>query len=245
MLGEAGFVFVGIALIALLAGFVHSAIGFGFGIVAIALLPYLIDARSAHIVLSACSVPMLTMAAWTFRDGLEWRSLRQALIGAAIFLPLGLLLFESVTLDWLVRGTGVCILAMVFWSMRNQSLGASSVNSGSCFLAGSVGGFLAGAVSIAGPPIAAFALKQDWSQARFKAFLTQCLLAMSLYKVVLLIWRGHFVGEAIPHAAVASVLAIVGVYFGALASRRISPERFRYLVAGALIVAACKMIWTG
>jgi uncharacterized membrane protein YfcA len=68
---------------------------------------------------------------------------------------------------------------------------------------------------------------------------------MSLYKAVLLIWRGHFTGDAIPQAAVASVLAILGVYLGARASRHIPADRFKYLVAGALIVAACMMIYRG
>ncbi len=122
---------------------------------------------------------MLIMAAWAYREGIEWASLKQALLGAAIFLPIGLFLFEAVSLDWLVRGTGLAILGMVLVSLRNQKWHPNAqASKGSCFLAGAVGGFLAGAVSIAGPPVAAFALKQDWSQARFKAFVTQCLLVI-------------------------------------------------------------------
>ena len=59
---------ISLILISLVAGLIHSAIGFGFGIVAIALLPIVIDAKSAHIIVSVCSVPMLIMAAWTYRS---------------------------------------------------------------------------------------------------------------------------------------------------------------------------------
>ena len=124
MFGELGLLLVAIGAIALVAGFLHSAIGFGFGIVAISLLPFVIDARSAHVVVSISSVPMLIMAAWTYREGIEKRSLALALLGAAIFLPLGLRLFESVSLDLLVRGTGLGILVMVILSLRRVEFNA-------------------------------------------------------------------------------------------------------------------------
>jgi uncharacterized membrane protein YfcA len=235
-----------IAAIAVLSGFIHSAIGFGFGIVAISLIPFVIDARSAHVVVSVSSVPMLIMAAWVYREGIEWASLKQAVLGAAIFLPVGLFLFEAVSLDWLVRGTGLGILGMVLMSLRNQDAQAEAGTApGACFIAGAVAGFLAGAVSIAGPPVAAFALKQDWSQARFKAFVTQCLLVIASYKAALLAARGYIVGDAIGQTVIVAVFAILGVQLGVVASRRISAARFKRLVAVTLILVSCLMMWRG
>lgn len=237
---------VAIAAIAFLAGFVHSAIGFGFGIVAISLIPFVIDARSAHVVVSVSSVPMLMMAAWSYREGIERKSLIQALLGAALFLPLGLYVFEVVSLDWLVRGTGLGILGMVLMSLRNQRSPTSAGTSpGACFVAGAVAGFLAGAVSIAGPPIAAFALKQDWSQARFKAFVTQCLLVIAIYKAGLLAIRGYVSGGAVEQTVVTAIFSIVGVQLGVVASRRISAARFKVLVAVALIFVSVLMMVRG
>ncbi len=244
--GDLWFLLGVIAAIAVLSGFIHSAIGFGFGIVAISLMPFVIDARSAHVVVSASSVPMLMMAAWVYREGIEWASLRQSLLGAAIFLPIGLALFESVSLDWLVRGTGLGILGTVLMSLRNQKAHAEVGNApGACFLAGAIAGFLAGAVSIAGPPIAAFALKQDWSQARYKAFVTQCLLAIAIYKAGLLAARGYVAGDAIGQTVIAAACAILGVQLGVVASRRISAARFKRLVAVTLILVSCLMMWRG
>ncbi len=209
MPGDVWTLLVAVGAIAILAGFMHSAIGFGFGIVAISLLPFVIDARSAHIVVSISSVPMLMMAAWTYREGVEKRSLSQALLGAAIFLPLGLWLFETVSLDLLVRGTGLGVFVMVLLSLRRPGSSPASASKGvACFAAGAISGFLAGAVSIAGPPIAAFALKQGWSQARYKAFVTQCLLVMSIYKAGLLYFRSHVDGPVGWQIVVAACLAI-------------------------------------
>ena len=246
MPGDVWTLLVAVGAIAILAGFMHSAIGFGFGIVAISLLPFVIDARSAHIVVSISSVPMLMMAAWTYREGVEKRSLSQALLGAAIFLPVGLWLFETVSLDLLVRGTGLGVFVMVLLSLRRPGSSPASASKGvACFAAGAISGFLAGAVSIAGPPIAAFALKQGWSQARYKAFVTQCLLVMSIYKAGLLYFRSHVDGPLGWQIVVAACLAIVGVQLGAMASRDISAVRFKHLVAIALLVVSCMMMWRG
>ena len=102
-------VILAVTLIAFVAGFIHSAIGFGFGIVAVALLPLVVDVRQSHAVISTASVPVLVSAAWTYREGADFRSLFQALIGAAICLPIGLFAFEFVScrvrLFHLPRGT--------------------------------------------------------------------------------------------------------------------------------------------
>ncbi len=238
--------FAAIGMIALVAGFVHSAIGFGFGIVAISLIPLVLDVRTSHVVVSASSIPMLMMAAWTYRKGIEKRSFLEALGGAALFLPMGFFLFETVSMDWLVRGTGLAIFVMVLWSMADRGrVEERAALRGACFAAGAAAGFLGGAVSIAGPPIAAFALRQNWTQVRFKSFVTQCVLVIAAYKVIILAARGFLVSEVIGQAAVAGLLSILGVYLGALLSARISATNFKWLVAAALILVSLRMIWSG
>jgi len=197
-------------------------------------------------VVSISSLPMLVMAVWTYRQGAEIRALIQALLGAALLLPLGLWLFETISLDLLIRGTGLGVLIMVLLSLRkSKSPAEKSTGWGGCFAAGAVSGFLAGAVSIAGPPIAAFALKQDWSPARYKAFISQCMLAMAIYKAALLIGRDHVDASVTLQILVASVTAMIGVFLGAWASRDIPAERFKSLVAVSLMVVSCIMIWRG
>lgn len=246
MLADPWLLLAAVAGIALFAGFLHSAIGFGYGIVALAILPFVIDARSAHVLISVSGVPVLMMAAWAFREGIEWSSLRVAMLGAALFLPLGLVAFGAVSLDALVRGTGLAILAMTLMSLRNRTLRADEPTpKGACFTAGAVSGFLAGAVSVAGPPVAAFALKQGWPPARFKAFVTQCLLVISLYKVAGLGVGGYLAGDALFHAAWAAPFAVAGIQLGAKASRRIAPEKFQRLVAAALILVSVSLMWRG
>ncbi len=121
MTADVIFVMACVAAIATASGFIHSFLGFGFAIVALALLPLVMDARTAHLMLPLCSLPMLGATAWAYRKGTDWPSLWPALVGIALFMPIGLYLFNKVSLDLLVRVTGVAILVMVLLSIHNRS----------------------------------------------------------------------------------------------------------------------------
>ena len=228
------------------SGFVHSSIGFGYAIVALALLPLVIDARTAHLMLPLVSIPMLGATAWAYRKGTDWPSLKPALIGAAVMMPVGLYLFNTMSLDLLVRGTGLAIFVMVLLSIRNRHIHRDKNRaSGSSLITGAIAGFLGGAVNIAGPPVAAYGLKQGWPPDQFKAFVTQCLLVVSIYKVVGLFASGQFTQEAGLFAAWVTPFSIIGIQLGVIASRYIAPQRFQRLVAIALIGVACMLMYRG
>ena len=109
----------------------------------------------------------------------------------------------------------------------------------------SLGGFLAGAVTIAGPPVAAYALSQPWDQSRFKAFLNQFLLAVACYKVVGLAARGFIAQETLIQSAALAPMAMIGIQLGALFSRRLSTKRFQLFVAIAWVAVALYFLVRG
>ncbi|WP_168564452.1 sulfite exporter TauE/SafE family protein [Crateriforma spongiae] len=243
-----------IATVAAIAGFAHSAIGFGFGIVSLSLLPLIVDVRQSHIVVSTASVPVILMAAWSFRHGLNWRDVRPAVIGAIVFLPIGLMLFELMPMGWLVRVTGLAILLMVLMNYRNRHrktgcdtdgpgiVPADAATTWPCFIAGGLGGFLAGAVSIAGPPMAAFGLKRGWPAERFKAFMNFYLLVVAMYKVGGMVVRNLIDREALIQACWLAPAAVVGIVVGAKASRHFSNRWTEALVTTSLLAIAVYFI---
>lgn len=245
-------ILVAVGAIALLAGFVHSALGFGFGIVAVALLPLFVEMKQAHVVISTASVPVLILAAWSYREGADWIALRKALLGALIGMPLGLFAFEILPVSTLVQATGAAILLMVWMSYRNRKAAklnetaeqqhSSGTADSSAWFAGGLGGFLAGAVSIAGPPVAAFALQQGWDQQRFKAFVNQFLLAVSIYKVAGLALRGFIDMPVLKQSAMLAPMALAGIHLGTKLSRKIPAIWFQRVVAVVLVGLALKFL---
>ena len=244
-------IWIVIAAITFAAGIVHSVIGFGFGIVALACLPFIMDAKAAHVMMSMCSLPMLLSAAWAYRDGIDWRSLRPAMIGAAFMMPVGLYCFVSMPLDLLVRGTGLAILLMTLNGLRKKPSVESEAETESehlslaSFAAGAISGLLGGAVSIAGPPIASFALNQGWRPDRFKAFLTQCLLVVCFYKVAGLGYSNLITQTTLVHALWGTPFAIAGIRVGVALSEHIDAKKFQVIVSIALIGVSCWFMFRG
>ena len=249
LLGEATTLLIAISCISLIAGVVHSGIGFGFGIVAVTFLPMVIEPKLSHIIVSVCSVPMLIMAGWTFRDGFQKTPLLISLIGGCAAMPFGLYLFESISHDFLIRLTGLGVLFMVLSSGRNENLKPKQKRAPGqhlkCLAAGAISGFLAGAVSIAGPPIAAFAIQQNWKNQQYKAFVTQFLLVIAISKAGLLGLRDHIDTEIAMEISVASLCAMIGVRIGEKLSRNLQAKKLKHLVAAMLVVVAITMLLNG
>jgi len=238
-----------VAGIVFLAGMVQGALGFGYAIAALTTLPFLVTPQSSHIILSLSGIPVLAMAAWTSREGADWKTIRSALIGGAIFVPLGLLTFNALSADGLIRGTGLAILTlMLFDLLRKPNTDTTETKKhwyNSAWIAGAISGYLAGAVSIGGPPIVAYAVRQNWSPLKSKAFMTRCLLLIASFKGV-----GLFVGQFVTapiaiQALLAMPSAIGGVWVGAWLGRHIPAQAYKRAIAAILVLISCWWIYNG
>lgn len=235
-----------IALIVAISGFVQSSIGFGYAITALAIMPMVLEPRASHIVISLSGLPVLLMTACSYGLSLEWAEIKRTLLGAMLLLPIGLLLFAHLPQQLLSQATGVTILLFVLldYFKKNQQADTPPPHWLS-YLAGAVSGFLAGAVSIGGPPVATYALRRGWSPATFKSFVSSCLLLIAVLKILGLFIGGFFLQDDLFHALWAVPFAIGGVLLGTAVSQFIKPELFRRLIAIALIAAASNLIWNG
>lgn len=238
-----------VAGIVFFAGMIQGALGFGYALAALTTLPFLVAPQSAHIILSLSGIPVLAMAAWTSREGADWATIRRALFAAALFVPLGLLTFGALSADGLIRGTGLAILTLMLFDLikkpKTDSSGSGNQWYNSASMAGAISGYLAGAVSIGGPPIVAYAVRQDWSPLKSKAFMTRCLLLTACFKGV-----GLFVGQFVTtpiaiQALLAMPSAIGGVWVGARLGRHIPAQAYKRVIAAILVAISCWWVING
>lgn len=240
------FLAICIALIVFVSGLFQGALGFGYAIAALTTLPLLVAPRQAHIIISLSGIPVMAMAAWTFRAGADWKAIRPALVGGLISLPIGLLTFSLVSADGLIRGTGLAILIVMLLELMPSPRQARHFRFlRSPLVAGLVSGYLAGAVSIGGPPIVAYALKQSWPPLRTKAFITGSLLLVSLCKGIGL-FAGNFVTPTTLGLSLLAIpFAIGGVWLGARLGQWLSTVHYRRVVALILVTLSCWWLYRG
>jgi len=161
-------------------------------------------------------------------------------------LPVGLLLFASLPQQQLSQVTGLAILFFVLLGhFKKKDQAVTSPPHWLSYLAGGVSGFLAGAVSIGGPPVATYALRRGWGPSTFKSFVSSCLLLIASLKIIGLFAAGFLQRDELFHAMWAVPFAIGGVLAGTAVSRYIKPQLFRRIITIVLILAASNLILNG
>ncbi|MFV1966665.1 MAG: sulfite exporter TauE/SafE family protein [Pirellulaceae bacterium] len=229
------------------SGFVQSTMGFGYAMVALAVLPYFMDIRLGNLIVSLSMLVPMLYTTLTYRRQIQPLPLVSSLAGAAIGLPIGLIAFAFVDPNWLVRGTGVVILLTVLDGVhRGRRRTALRTPSKAWSLsAGLASGFLSGSVGIGGPPVAAYASRQPWSPGEFKAFVLSFSLAVVTLRVIGLFVTGFLSRDVLLFSAAAVPFGYLGAWLGAVASKRINARRFRQLTFTLLAFSSVGMIIHG
>ncbi len=239
--------FVAIAAVVTLSGFVQSAMGFGYAIVSLAVLPLMLDIQTVNVIVSLSVILPLAAAVWAYRHGIDWSTMASCLAGAALGLVLGLVVFSTVNGDWLTRATGIVILALALDNLllHRERDAQPRFSKWWSVAAGVVGGLLSGSIGIGGPPLAAYAARQMWPPVRFKAFLTTVSLLLSMLKGAGLAATGWVDQTVLLYTAAAVPFGLVGCHLGIVMSRNINAHRFRQITMTMLLFLAVGMIVRG
>lgn len=227
------------------AAFIQSMLGFGYGLIALAILPYTIGIRHAHLVVSLSALIPLARTQFAVRRTIRPAVMKPCLGGAAVGLPLGILSFVVFDPTWLVRATGLTIVLVVADGLRaaSQAKPITELNEKWGIAAGAASGFLGGSVGISAPPIVAYAARQPWDSSQFRSVVVTCIFVIALTKVI----GVSAIGLVDLKIFLFSLAAVPFAYFGAICGCRAEkwiPERpFRSLVMALLFVSAIAMVF--
>ena len=167
------------------AGFVQGLTGFGFGLVSMSLMPFLIGVKKAAAIGTVYGL-LVTIATFIrhFRD-YNWRLGLPFLISSCIGVPVGVYFLEKSSEGLLLKILGAL---MVYFAGREFFLKRKleSISTPMSVPFGLFSGSLSGAFNLGGIPTATFAYAHPWSQGQIIAFLqvmlvTSCTLRLILY----------------------------------------------------------------
>lgn len=245
-----------LALLALLAGFTQGAVGFGFGMVVMAVLPQLMDVREAVPMVAILCLVVNVVVLWRWRGSLEWRKVLPLLVGGLVGAPVGVLFLTSVDPRF-VKGTlGVVLVLYAVGSLlaSNRSTSNRNVRDGGTpprrarvreawgYLAGLVGGTLGGAFNTGGPPAILYATAGRWAPGAFKANLQGFFLLVTVLQVVLFASAGLITPRLLEMDLVALPALVVGVGIGIRVSRSVDPALFRRIILVLLLVLGSSLL---
>ncbi len=227
------------------SGFVQGFLGFGFAISALAILPYYIDIYQSNVLVTFGIIAPIGLFSYQFRKYLNLRILFVTLTGSIIGLPFGLYSFTNLDAQWILRLTGIAILLVAtdgliqFRKTRPASRTRDTIWG---IIAGITSGYLAGAVSIAGPPVVAYGSRQKWNHIEFKAYLFTLSVIVSTSRAVGMYFTGIAESKTILWSIYSIPFIIAGLLFGEYYSRKVNIQLIRKLTFILLIFIAIKFL---
>ena len=231
-LGVGAAAVVGLAF--LLAAFVRGYSGFGFSALVVAFSGLVTNPVQLVPVAVLCEISMTLIQARGIGPLIDWGRVWRMLIGAAVAMPLSVTVLASIGADSARLAISgfimvMCILLLTGWTLKKPIGTPGQIG------VGVVSGMANGA-AVGGLPVAAFMAAQPVAAPVFRATMIAYLTAIDMIGLPLM-WANGLVGrDTVMVFALAIPLLVLGLWLGRRHFLSASPQGFRRMAIGLLIV---------
>jgi uncharacterized protein len=227
-----------------LASFVFGLAGFGLGLVALSLLPFLMTPTTAVPLISVYSAAFALVMSIQLRRDIVFSHLAALLCGVLVGTPIGVWVLATLPASWLRRLIGLTLMVVVIIDWRGlyprklsgRHWGVS---------AGVLAGLLGGAVGVPGPPVVLYAAAQGWSSRTMKSTLLGFFCVNQMITLVGQWWAGLLTPDVAGLALVFAPPAVVGVALGMHLFNDVDHARVRHLVFALLCILGLTLCLRG
>lgn len=225
-----------------LSGLIQGMTGFGFGLVAVATLPLLMDLKDALVVVAFLNVLVCaaTFAA-TWRD-FRWNEAKGLVIGSCIGVPLGFWGLVELDAGILLRALGALLCAFSAIELLFGERSPVKIPAALGFPVGIVSGGIGGALNVGGPPAIAYVYSQPWGKAQIVAAL-QVVFGLSAILRAVLVGSSELVRPALVRVSLVGALPmLLATMVGGWLLCRVRQDALKKTVFGFLFVMGLKYL---
>jgi uncharacterized membrane protein YfcA len=225
-----------IFLLASVAAFTQSLSGFGFSLLIVPPLAWVIGPRDAVVLANLLGACLNAAMAWRLRTVIEWRLGLTMLAAAGVGMPFGLavLLVLDPTLLRVIIAVTVLVSTFILW----RGFGIRTQSRAGDLAAGFVSGVLNTSTSMSGPPVVLYLQGRGLAPLRFRGTLGAFFLASSSVAMVLFVAGGRIRGETGLQLLAAAPALGLGYAAGGIVYSRMHTGRFRQVVMTVLVASA-------
>jgi uncharacterized membrane protein YfcA len=230
-----------IAFIAFMAGFIQGLSGFGSVLLSLPLLAVFIDIKTV-IPLVALYGEVLTVVLiiqlWRF---IEVKKIAPLVVGAVAGVPPGVLFLKKMDPGIIQFIVGVVLILFSLYSLflkpPNRTI---SERWGPVF--GFIGGCLGGAITATGPPVIVYTSLQAWNKDTIKATLQGFFLFSGILVVVSHAVSGVTTWTVVKFFLVSLPLLVAGTYAGSFFYGKVAEEGYKRIIYSILAILGVFMI---
>ena len=234
--------FLIVPAIFLMAGLLQGITGFGAALIAMPLLSFVIDIKTAVPVCTLCGVFININMTHKLRNNLDWSKILPLIIGSIPGSIFGTIVLKEVNGDYIRLFLGLLITLFAGYSLFKKPVKLVISNKWGYF-SGFLTGAISAAVSAGGPPTIIYSSLQGWGKEAFKATLVSFFLVAGSMAAT-----GHLLSGLttlyVFKLFLASMLPIVaGTYLGNSISRKISEDFYKRIVMLLLVFMGLMLIF--
>lgn len=218
-----------------LAAFTQGVVGFGFGLVTMALLPLFLSERFAIPFVAVYCLGVAALIAWQLRAHLDWRRAVPLLVGTALGVPLGVLALQVANPLHVKLVLGVTLILYSAWSLMTTVTREREIPVAWAYVAGAASGVL-GAFNTGGPPAVVYTTLRNWDKDATKSTLQVVFVLTSIIQLTGFAWTGMMTADILLQNLIMAPAIILGVVLGHLLYKRIDQLTFKRALLAVLFV---------
>jgi len=217
------------------------------GMVAVPMLSLVMSPRDAAGMLLPLLLVMDAIAIWTYRKDADWHILKIMLPGAAVGTLIGWALWTVVSDAMVLLFVGVITLLFILDALlplRKKLEGLPPSKPWGAFWGG-FAGFTSFISHTGGPPFQIYVLPQRLNPVIYSGTTAFFFAIVNSAKLIPYFFLGQLNVTNLTYGAFLAPVAIVGVFVGVWAVRRISVKRFYQLTYWLVFLLSLKLIYDG
>ena len=225
-----------VILVALLASIAQSVTAFGFALISVPAMVFVLDVQDTVVVASLLALYSEVLLAYRVWDHVRWPTVGTMMVGSWLGMPLGLVVLLRVPEEALrlVVGFAVVVLAAALAAgLRITARGLRTE-----FAVGAMSGVLATSTSISGPPVVAYLVGRGDNRDEFRGVMGVYLLTASIAAVGIFAIAGVITRDAFLLSLIGLPGVVAGNVIGSWLVNRIHAALFRRIVIALLLATA-------
>jgi uncharacterized membrane protein YfcA len=222
-----------VAVIVFAAASLQRAVGFGFALLAVPLMAFVVATKSAVVIVFLTGSATSVWLAARLVHRVEWRTTRRLGAGAVVGAPVGVVILSTVSPTALRLLLGVTTSLAAVWiivSSRRASARPVEHRRSTTFALGVASGVLNTSLATSGPPLVYELRRTGFHGDRFRATISAAFVISNLIGLPLLALAGLITSYDVTLAAISILPCVAGFVVGGHIGDSLSPSRFAWAV---------------
>jgi uncharacterized membrane protein YfcA len=228
-----------VAGIVFAAAVLQRAVGFGFALLAVPLLAFVVPTKSAVIIIFLNGTVTCAWMAFRLRRHIEWVSARRLGVAAIAGAPVGVVILSAISANTLRLVLGVTTCWAAGWIIVTSRLARSEPvvsHRSTTYAMGFVSGVINTSLATNGPPLVYELRRSGFHGDRFRATISAVFLLSNLIGLPLLALAGLITTFDVALALTSVVPCIAGIMVGSWIGGRMGPSHYGWAVDLLLLV---------